>query len=76
MQKKSVINEEERKALREIVDSIEIEILDEYKNEIDSHNKTKKFDYMIILYGAIIGSIAGVISYLIGLLVTKKKSSK
>lgn len=83
LQKKSEITEEEKRELKEIVDSVEIKVLDEYKEEskdiqdkIDNYGKEKNgFDYMRIVYGAIIGAVAGLISYSVNYFIRKKKSS-
>ena len=83
LQKKSEITDEEKRELKEIVDSLEIKVLDEYKNEtpdtqkkIDNYGKKKSsFDYMRIIYGAIIGATAGIISYIIGVFIRKKSSN-
>lgn len=76
LQKKSVITESDKQELKEIVDSVSIKVLDEYKNEkTDTVGKNKKFDYKTIIYGAIIGAVAGLISYIIGTVIKKKKSS-
>ena len=82
LQKKTPITEEEKKELKEIVDSVNISVLDEYKEEtketkdtIDNYEKKKGFDYKNIIYGALIGACAGLISYFVGLVIKKKKSS-
>jgi len=81
LQKKTEITEEERLDLKEIVDSVEIDVLDEFKNEteeiqkgIDNYGK-KNIDYKKYIYGAIIGASAGLISYIVGAFINKKKSS-
>ena len=82
LQKKSAITEEERKDIKEFVDTIKITILDEYRNEtstavqkkIENANK-KDFNYTNVIIGAIIGAVIGLISYIIGLVIRKKKSS-
>ena len=81
LQKKSAITEEEKKDFKEIIDSVEITILDEYKNEtretqekIDNYSKNS-FNYMNIVWGALIGGTVGLISYIIGVFIRKKKSS-
>ena len=84
LQKKSEITQEEKDNLKKIVDSLEIEVLDEYKNEsketqdkIDNYGKKNNgFNYKTIIYGAIIGALSGLVSYLIGLYMKKKKSSE
>ena len=83
LQKKTPITDNDKKELKEIVDTVNIKVLDEYKNEtkeiqekIDNYDKTKKgFDYMSIVYGALIGALAGLVSYVIGIFIRKKKSS-
>ena len=82
LQKKSPITDVEKEELKSIVDSVEIEVLEKYKEEskenqekIDNYGKKSGFDYMKIVYGALIGGAAGLISYLIGLFIRKKKSS-
>lgn len=81
LQKKSEITDTEKQELKKIVDSVNIKILDEYKEEssetqekIDNYSK-KGFDYKNIIYGAIIGAIAGLISYAVSIFIKKKKSS-
>lgn len=82
LQKKSLITDQEKNELKQIVDSVKIDVLDEYKDEskenqdkIDNYGKNSGFDYMQIVYGALIGAAAGLISYIIILLIRKKKSS-
>ena len=84
LQKKNEITDTDKKELLELVDSTEIKILDEYRNEsnqtqkqIDNYGKKQNsFNYWNIVYGAIIGGLAGLISYLIGSIIKKKKSSE
>ena len=74
LQKKSIITEEEKNELKEIVDSVEIKVLDEYKD--DEVKDTKKgFDFKNIIYGAIIGAASGLLYYVITIIIKKKKSS-
>ena len=83
LQKKSAITEDEKKELKELVDSVEIKVLDEYKDEskdtqesIDNYNNPKRtFDFKNILYGAIIGAASGLLYYVITIIIKKKKSS-
>ena len=79
LQKRSEITEEEKQELKKIVDSVEIEILNEYKEETPeikkNLNNKKEFNYMTIVYGALIGGAVGLISYLIVMFIQKKKSS-
>lgn len=81
LQKKYEITDSEREELKDLIDTVNIDVLEEYKNEsaetqknIDNYNK-KGFNYWNIVYGALIGAGAGLISYLIGLFIKKKKSS-
>ena len=81
LQKKTEITDEERGELKKIVDNSKIKILDEYKKEeketqkqIDNYGK-KGINYKNIILGAIIGAVVGLISYVINLVVKKKKSS-
>ena len=70
LQKKGVITDDEKDDLREIIDSIVFE--KEEKKEEDS----KSFDYKTIIIGAILGTIAGIITYIIGVRISKKKKIK
>ncbi len=65
LQKKGKITEEEEEELRDIVDSIVFE------REIKEENKL--FDFKTIVIGAILGAIAGIITYIIGARISKKK---
>lgn len=74
IQKKSHLSEEDKKDLKEIVDGIKFKI---GENSNKSKDRFKKpFDYRILIYGVILGSIAGVITYCIGLKIKSRKSSK
>jgi hypothetical protein len=70
LQKKDKITEEDKEDLSDIIDSI---VFNENK---ENENNKKPFDYKIILYGAIIGLMAGIITYVIGSKIIMKKSSK
>lgn len=70
LQKKDKITEEDKEDLSDIIDSI---VFNENK---ENKNNKKPFDYKIILYGAIIGLMAGIITYVIGSKIIMKKSSK
>ena len=80
LQKKSEITDDEKEDLKEIIDSVSVKIFDEYKNEseemqknIDNYNR-ESFNYMNVVYGVIIGTIVGLISYAIGVNMKKKSS--
>ncbi len=72
MQKKTEITDEEEDELEEIIDSIKY-LTNENKKE---ENKTRKFDYKIIIFSVLIGLAAGVITYFISTTITKKKQMK
>ena len=79
IQKKSEINEEERNVLKSIVDSVEFLDFDGNTNDVspvnnETLNTKKPFDYKIIIYGAIIGAMAGLISYYASILLKKKRA--
>ena len=77
LQKKGEILEEDKNNLREIVDSISIKSLakpKENSNKVDNNKKT--IDVKIIICGVVIGAIAGVITYYIGINIKKRKSSR
>ena len=69
LQKKSAITEDEKNDLKDFVDSVEIKVLDEYKD-----NKNT-FDFKNVLYGALIGAATGLLYYVIAMFIKKKKSS-
>ena len=73
LQKKDEIKEEDKKDLKEIVDSI---IIKTKENNKETSSNEKKYNYTSIIYGAIIGLIAGIITYIIGINIIKNKSSK
>ena len=70
LQKKEKITEDDKEDLSDIIDSI---VFNENKT---NENSKKPFDYKIILYGAIIGLMAGIITYVIGSKIMMRKSSK
>ena len=72
LQKKSTITDEEKKDLKELVDSVNI---DEIKEE-NTNNKNNNTSFRNIVLGALIGAGVGLISYLVGMFIRKKKSSK
>lgn len=81
LQKKTEISDDERNDIKEFVDTVKIDVLEEYKNEspevqksIDNSNK-KGIDFKNVVIGAIIGAVVGLISYLTSLVIKKKKSS-
>lgn len=71
LQKKSEITDEEKQELKELVYSIKI------KNTEDNESNDKKsFNYDNLIYGIIIGSIAGIITYYVDIYRRKRKASK
>lgn len=79
LQKKSKIAEEEKKELKELVDSVNFKVIEEKKEtkkEEKTEDKKEGFKYMNIVYGAILGAMAGIATYYIGITVKKVKSSK
>ena len=80
IQKKVEINETDRENLKKIVDSVVFLDFDAKKStnsDININNKTykKPFDYKIIIYGAVIGALVGLVTYYVSMYF-KKKSSK
>ena len=80
LQKKETVTDTEKEELKTLIDSVKINILEEYKNESENIQKeidkgNKGFDIMNIVYGALIGAGAGLISYLVSTFIKKKKSS-
>ncbi len=71
LQKKTKITEDDEEELRDIIDGVKFKIVDENKDE-----EKRPFDYKIIVYGVIIGLMAGIITYVIGSKIIDKKSSK
>ena len=74
LQKKTSITEEERNGLKEIVDSIDYKVIEEKKEEIKEEKE--KFNYMNLVYGAILGLMAGVITYYIGITIKRLKQGR
>lgn len=74
IQKKTTITDEDKNNLKKIVDSVEFLDFNETKSVVNdnkpSDNLKKPFNYRIIIYGVIIGVMAGLISYFI---ISKKK---
>lgn len=67
LQKKSTITEEEKEELKNVVDSINIDIISDDGNGINLKH---------IIIGAVIGASVGLISYIVGLVMRKKKASE
>lgn len=67
LQKKSAITDADKADLNEIVDSITF---------IEESNNNGPYNYKIIICGVLLGLIAGIITYIIGIKIIKKKSSK
>ena len=71
LQKKTSITEEERNSLKKIVDSIDYKVVEEVIYE-----DKPKFNYMNLVYGAILGLMAGVITYYIGMTIKRLKRGR
>lgn len=71
LQKKTNITEEERNSLKKIVDSIDYKVVEEVIYE-----DKPKFNYMNLVYGAILGLMAGVITYYIGMTIKRLKQGR
>lgn len=78
LQKKSKITDEEKNSLKEIVDTVVINgVENEIKEEPKEQNTVKsKLDLKKLLFAFGIGLTAGLITYFIGIMISKKKSSK
>jgi len=78
IQKKTEITENDRNELKKIVDSVEFLDFDKNNDEkkVDANAYKNNFDYKNIIYGAIIGAIAGLISYCTSIVLKKKKKAK
>lgn len=74
------IKEEDKLALKEIVDSVDIKVLDEYKNESsntqDIINKSSKstFNWKRVIIGTIVGGVIGGLGSILGLIIKKRKN--
>lgn len=73
LQKKGTITEEEKNNLKNIVDSVNIKVLDQYKENKKTEG-TKSFNWKKVIIGTIVGAAAGGIGSTIGLLIKKKMS--
>ena len=71
LQKKTNITEEERNSLKKIVDSIDYKVVEEVIYE-----DKPKFNYMNLVYGAILGLMAGIITYYIGMTIKRLKQGR
>ena len=74
LQKRSKITDDEKNDLKNIIDKVNFKIIEEKKEE--KKEEKQEFDYMIIVYGAILGAMAGIITYYIGITYKRIKSSK
>ena len=73
LQKKGTITEEEKNNLKNIVDSVNIKVLDQYKENKKTEG-TKSFNWKKVIIGTIVGAAAGGVGSTIGLLIKKKMS--
>ncbi len=82
LQKKEEITDNERTALKKIVDGVIIKVLDDKKEESKdnknaiNNNKKSTFDFKNVIIGAVIGAVVGLISYVIGIIIKKKNKSE
>lgn len=79
LQKKSKITDDEKKDLMELVDSVKYKVIEEKKETKEETKKEEEkegFNYMNIVYGAILGAMAGIATYYIGITFRRIKSSK
>ena len=60
--------------LKEIVDSVKFKVIEEKKEEIKEEKE--EFNYMNLVYGAILGLMAGVITYYIGITIKRLKQGR
>ena len=75
LQKKSEITDEEKDELKEIVNSVSIKVIDNYKNEKSSNiENNNSFSIKNIIIGAIVGAAVGLISYFVSINTKKKKA--
>ena len=74
LQKKTQLTDSDKDDLKNIIDNVTFKIIEEKKEE--KKEEKQEFDYMIIVYGAILGAMAGIITYYIGITYKRIKSSK
>ena len=74
LQKKSKITDSDKNDLKEIVDSVKFKVIEEKKEEIKEEKK--EFNYMNLVYGAILGLMAGFITYYIGITIKRLKQGR
>lgn len=74
LQKRSKITDSDKNDLKEIVDSVKFKVIEEKKEEIKEEKK--EFNYMNLVYGAILGLMAGVITYYIGITIKRLKQGR
>ena len=74
LQKRSKITDSDKFDLKEIVDSVKFKVIEEKKEEIKEEKK--EFNYMNLVYGAILGLMAGVITYYIGITIKRLKQGR
>lgn len=74
LQKKSKITDSDKNELKEIIDSVKFKVIEEKKEEIKEEKE--EFNYMNLVYGAILGLMAGVITYYIGITIKRLKQGR
>ena len=74
LQKKSKITDSDKNDLKEIVDSVKFKVIEEKKEEIKEEKE--EFNYMNLVYGAILGLMAGVITYYMGITIKRLKQGR
>ncbi len=76
LQKKTSITEDEKNSLKQIVDSVTFKDQTNTKEIVEEEVSNNTFDIKKLLLALGIGLVAGIITYGIGLIIIKKKSSK
>jgi hypothetical protein len=76
LQKKTSITEDEKNSLKQIVDSVTFKDQTNTKEIVEEEVSNNNFDIKKLLLALGIGLVAGIITYGIGLIIIKKKSSK
>lgn len=74
LQKKSKITDSDKNELKEIIDSVKFKVIEEKKEEVKEEKE--EFNYMNLVYGAILGLMAGVITYYMGITIKRLKQGR